>query len=61
MAARKLSTLDEELEVSGPGKPRAGLLLPEPDEHAGSMAIQYCLGDFGQCPIYKRTMGFPES
>jgi hypothetical protein len=41
---------------------------PEPDCYCLDLtslsiqrAIEYCLGDFRQCPIYKRTMGFPES
>ena len=25
------------------------------------MAIQYCLGDFRECPVYKRTMGYSET
>ena len=25
------------------------------------MAIQYCLGNFRQCPIYKRVMGVSEN
>jgi hypothetical protein len=41
---------------------------PEPDCYCLNltsltipMAVQYCLNDFRQCPIYKRTMGFSES
>ncbi len=63
MAARNLSTRD------GRGKGKCPVLEnPEPDCYCLNLtslqvqkAIQYCLGDFGHCPIYKRTMGFPES
>jgi len=62
MAARKLSTLDER-------KWKCPVLEnPEPDCYCLNLtslqiqkAIQYCLGNFGQCPIYQRTMGVPEN
>jgi len=41
---------------------------PDPDCYCLNMtsliiqrAVQYCLTDFRKCPIYMRTMGFPES
>jgi hypothetical protein len=41
---------------------------PEPDCYCLNLtslqiqkALQYCLGNFGQCPIYQRTMGVPEN
>ena len=40
---------------------------PEPDCYCTNltslnipMAIQYCVRDFKQCPIYRRYMGLPE-
>jgi len=63
MSAINLSTRN------GRGKETCPVLEnPEPDCYCLNMtslqiqkAIQYCLGDFGLCPIYKRTMGFPKS
>ena len=63
MAALNLSTRN------GRGKETCPVLEnPEPDCYCLNLtslqiqkAIQYCLGDYGLCPIYKRAMGFPES
>ena len=41
---------------------------PEPDCYCLNMtsltipkAVQYCLSDFRECPIYKRYMGMPQT
>jgi len=64
MAAQTLSTPD------GGGHRTTCPVLenPEPDCYCLDltslqihMAIQYCLGNFIQCPIYKRIMGVSEN
>jgi len=53
----------------GSGKETCPVLVnPEPDCYCLNLtslniprAVQYCLNNFRQCPIYKRTMGFSES
>lgn len=54
---------------TGHGKETCPVLEnPEPDCYCLSltslgiqMAVQYCLEDFRQCPIYKRSRGFSQS
>jgi hypothetical protein len=63
MAAQTLSTAGER------GKATCPVLDdPEPDCYCLDLtsqqiqkAIQYCLGNFRQCPIYMRTMGVTEN
>jgi hypothetical protein len=63
MAAQALSTSDGEVHRTCPV-----LENPEPDCYCLDMAslqihmaIQYCLGNFTQCPIYRRIMGVSEN
>jgi hypothetical protein len=56
------------LDRNGREKMCSVLGSPEPDCYCLNLAgpnipkaVQYCLQDFRQCPIYKRYMGMPET
>lgn len=63
MAAQTLSTPGERRKATCPvlGDPEPDCYCLDLASLQIQMAIQYCLGNFIQCPIYKQIMGVSEN